>query len=103
MNLTEYPESATTLLLGQKIKRGRQPNNTATLIMQPSVLNRLTFQLKLRKSNFENLLCLRKSILEKVFLISIEFNVFDETQCLSQVFFKVLKLFSRTNKNFQLF
>ncbi len=36
MNLTEYQESATTLLLGQKRKKDRPPNNTAALIMQPS-------------------------------------------------------------------
>jgi hypothetical protein len=39
MNLTEYPEypeSATTLLLGKKRKRGRPLNITAALIMQPS-------------------------------------------------------------------
>jgi len=36
LNLTVYPESATTLLLGQRRKRGRPLNNTAALIMQPS-------------------------------------------------------------------
>ena len=36
MNLTEYPESATNLVLGLKRKKGRPLNNTAALIMQPS-------------------------------------------------------------------
>ena len=31
-----YPDSATTLLLGQRRKRGRPLNNTAALIMQPN-------------------------------------------------------------------
>ena len=31
-----YPDSATTLLLGQRRKRGRPLNNTAELIMQPN-------------------------------------------------------------------
>ncbi len=41
--------------------------------------------------------------MEKVFLISIEFSVFDEIQCLPQVFLKILKLFSRTFKKFNSF
>ncbi len=36
-------------------------------------------------------------------MISTEFNVFDEIQCLSQVFLKILKLFSRTYTNFNSF
>jgi len=40
--------------------------------------------------------------MERVFLISIEFNVFDETECLPQVFFKILKLFARKYKKFKL-
>ena len=31
-----YPDSAKTLLLGQRRKRGRPLNNTAELIMQPN-------------------------------------------------------------------
>ena len=34
-----YPDSDTTLLLGQRRKRGRPLNNTAALIMQPNEAN----------------------------------------------------------------
>jgi hypothetical protein len=49
------------------------------------------------KVDFEN--CFLKIIYFGEGLISKEFNVFDEIQCLSQVFLKILKLFSRKCKN----
>ena len=51
MNLTEYPESVTNLLLGQKRKKGRPLNNTAALIMQPSEAYSQAASSTARKSN----------------------------------------------------
>ena len=51
MNLTEYPESATNLLLGLKRKKGRPLNNTAALIMQPSEAYSQAASSTARKSN----------------------------------------------------
>ena len=46
-----YPDSATTLLLGQRRKRGRPLNNTAALIMQPSEACSQAASSTARKSN----------------------------------------------------
>ena len=51
MNLTEYPESDTNLLLGLKRKKGRPLNNTAALIMQPSEAYSQAASSTARKSN----------------------------------------------------
>ena len=46
-----HPESAKNLLLGQKRKKGRPLNNTATLIMQPSEAYSQAASSTARKSN----------------------------------------------------